>query len=41
MSRLKKKKNYKKKRTDLEEDCSVCDEQETSATENYLQPNQS
>ena len=36
MSRLFKKKNYKKKITDIEEDCSVCDEQETSATENGM-----
>ena len=31
-----KKKIIKKKITDIEEDCSVCDEQETSATENGM-----
>ena len=32
-----KKKSYKKEITDIEEDCSVCDEQETSATENRME----
>ena len=31
------KKNYKKRITDIEEGCSVCDEQETSATENGME----
>ena len=31
------KKSIKKKITDIEEDCSVCDEQETSATENGME----
>ena len=37
MSRLLKIKLYKKKITDIEEDCSVCNEQEISATENGLE----
>ena len=32
-----KKKNYKKKITDIGEDFSVCDEQETSANENDME----
>ncbi|XP_043597799.1 uncharacterized protein LOC122574351 [Bombus pyrosoma] len=31
------KKNYLKRTTDIEEDCSVCNEQETSATENSME----
>ena len=29
--------DFKKKVTDIEEDCSVCSEQETSATENDME----
>ena len=37
MSRFFEKKIIKKKITDIEEDCSVYDEQETSATENGME----